>query len=97
MDKKRQFSNIFRLLVILPLVAFVLQPVTAISASSYMTVSTSVADTLAADTVAHRTDSVAPSKKDAAKKEEKKEFLDSPVHYESSDSMVWVMGGNANI
>ena len=48
------------------------------------------------DTITISVDSLVISDKDTVA-EKKKEPLDAPVHYESSDSMVWVMGGNANL
>ena len=53
-------------------------------------------DTLKSDTLTISVDSLLASKKDTVKKE-KKDPLDAPVEYQSSDSMVWIMGGNANL
>ena len=70
----------------------VMQPITAVSSLSY----TASCDTITADTLTLMVDTLLKSKKDTTSKE-KKEPLEAPVEYESSDSMVWVMGGNANL
>lgn len=70
----------------------VMQPITAVSSLSYI----SLCDSITADTLTLSVDTLLKSKKDTTTKE-KKDPLDAPVEYESSDSMVWVMGGNANL
>ncbi len=83
------------------MVAFFMQPSVALSSSVCSIALSHLSDTLSLDSL--KTDSLTLSvdsllamKKDTTKKE-KKEPLEAPVHYESSDSMVWIMGGNANL
>lgn len=71
----------------------VMQPITAISSLSYVA---SCDYIIGVDTLTLAVDTLLKSKKDTAEKA-KKEPLDAPVEYESSDSMVWIMGGNANL
>lgn len=83
------------------MVAFFMQPSVALSSSvcsialSHLSDTLSI-DTLKTDSLTLSVDSLLAMKKDTTKKE-KKEPLEAPVHYESSDSMVWIMGGNANL
>ena len=70
----------------------VMQPITALSSLSYV----ASYDSIKAEKSALAADTLASSKKDSVA-ETKKEPLDAPVKYESSDSMVWIMGGNANL
>ena len=71
----------------------VMQPITAISSLSHVASCDSI---IGVDTLTLAVDTLLKSKKDTAEKA-KKEPLDAPVEYESSDSMVWIMGGNANL
>ena len=86
--------------MMLATVAFTMRPVVA-SSPSYVTsnLHETLSDTIKKDTVGNDTikisvDSIAKASKDTT---EKKEPLEAPVFYESTDSMVWVMGGNANL
>ena len=92
MELKRSLSNIFRYFVIVMMFLAVMQPVTALSSLSYI----ASYDSIKAEKSALAADTLASSKKDSVA-EAKKEPLDAPVKYESSDSMVWVMGGNAHL
>ena len=71
----------------------VMQPITAISSLYHVASCDSI---IGVDTLTLAVDTLLKSKKDTAEKA-KKEPLDAPVEYESSDSMVWIMGGNANL
>ncbi len=85
--------------ILLAAVAFTMRPVVA---SSYITATPTEAysdtiaaqDSIADDTIKTPADSLLNTQKDTT---EKKEPLEAPVFYESNDSMVWVMGGNANL
>lgn len=86
--------------MMLAAVAFTMRPVVA-SSPSYVTDNlhetpsdTIKKDTIGNDTIKISVDSIAKASKDTT---EKKEPLEAPVFYESTDSMVWVMGGNANL
>ena len=92
MELKRSLSNIFRYIVIMMIFLSVMQPITALSSLSYV----ASYDSIKAEKSALAADTLASSKKDSVA-ETKKEPLDAPVKYESSDSMVWIMGGNANL
>ena len=77
-------------------VAFTMQPVIASSPTTNIITSDTIIkkDTVSNDTIKTSGDSILKSPKDST---EKKEPLEAPVIYESSDSMVWIMGGNANL
>ena len=82
-------------------VAFTMRPVVASSSVAATTMpgellsdTTAKKDTAIGDTITVPLDSIVKSPKDTT---EKKEPLEAPVYYESSDSMVWTMGGNANL
>ena len=77
-------------------VAFTMQPVIASLPTTDIITSDTIIkkDTVSNDTIKTPGDSILKSPKDST---EKKEPLEAPVIYESSDSMVWIMGGNANL
>ncbi len=82
-------------------IAFTMRPVAASSPSSVTTMpyeqtsdTTTRKDTITNDTIKIQADSLLKSQKDTT---EKKEPIEAPVFYESTDSMVWIMGGNANL
>ena len=82
-------------------VAFTMRPVIASSPSPVTPAhkqhsdTTTKTDTTRNDSIIKiQTDSLSKSKKDST---ENKEPIEAPVYYESTDSMVWIMGGNANL
>ena len=82
-------------------VAFTMRPVVASSPSALIIPDKQLSDTATTqnsttqnDTISIAVDSLLKSPKDTT---EKKEPLEAPVYYESNDSMVWIMGGNANL
>ncbi len=82
-------------------VAFTMRPVVASSVSLGTTLpneqhsdTIAKADTILNDTIKIPVDSLKSTQKDST---EKKEPIEAPVFYESTDSMVWTMGGNANL
>ena len=81
--------NLFKTLFVVLLLAVVAWTMPS-AASVY--VQNIVGDTVAPDSLSQKVDAVPDS---VSKKEPKKDAIDAPVFYESSDSMVWSRSGNA--
>ena len=99
MERKFRLNFLLKASIVLAAVAFTMRPVVAssyIATTLYEAYSDTItaADSIANDTIKAPADSLLNTQKDTT---EKKEPLEAPVFYESNDSMVWVMGGNANL
>ena len=101
MKQKFRLNFITKALIMLTTVAFTMRPVVASSVSLGTTLpneqhsdTIAKADTILNDTIKIPVDSLKSTQKDST---EKKEPIEAPVFYESTDSMVWTMGGNANL
>ncbi len=81
--------NLFKTLFVVLLLAVVAWTMPS-AASVY--VQNVVGETVAPDSLSQKVDAVPDS---VSKKEPKKDAIDAPVFYESSDSMVWSRSGNA--
>ncbi|MBQ5663555.1 MAG: LPS-assembly protein LptD [Bacteroidaceae bacterium] len=100
MKQKFRLNFIFKALIMLAAVASTMRPVVASSTVTIMPyeqhsdTTTTAKDTTLNDTITIAIDSLSKATKDST---ENKEPLEAPVYYESNDSMVWIMGGNANL